>query len=137
MSTSFIVSFFPGHHWYQFQFHSCYYPFSFCKIIRNTNTTTNKNSRKFQNSWHYPFLAKKRSPLIAHNITQKMKFSIKDFFSNCEQICRKLRIWPHLQIYLVHFWTLCPKFSLRYDWLVSNKRIYICFSYQRAAWHTV
>ena len=26
----------------------------------------------------------------------KMKFSIKDFFSKCDQICRKLRIWSHL-----------------------------------------
>ena len=26
---------------------------------------------------------------------QKMKFSIKDFFSKCEQIHRKLRIWSH------------------------------------------
>ena len=28
--------------------------------------------------------------------TQKMKFSIKDFFSKCEQIRRKLRIWSQL-----------------------------------------
>ena len=27
---------------------------------------------------------------------QRMKFSIKDFFSKCDQICRFLRIWPHL-----------------------------------------
>ena len=27
---------------------------------------------------------------------QKMKFSIKDFFINCEQIRRKLLIWSHL-----------------------------------------
>ena len=27
---------------------------------------------------------------------QKMKFSIKDFFSKCDQICRKLLIWSHL-----------------------------------------
>ena len=27
---------------------------------------------------------------------QKMKFSIKDFFSKCDQICRKMRIWSHL-----------------------------------------
>ena len=27
---------------------------------------------------------------------QKMKFSIKDFSSKCDQIRRKLRIWPHL-----------------------------------------
>ena len=28
--------------------------------------------------------------------SQKMKFSIKDFFSKCDQIRRKLRIWSHL-----------------------------------------
>ena len=28
--------------------------------------------------------------------TQKMKFSIKDFFSKYDQICRKLWIWLHL-----------------------------------------
>ena len=27
---------------------------------------------------------------------QKMKFSIKDFFSKCDQIRRKLQIWSHL-----------------------------------------
>ena len=27
---------------------------------------------------------------------QKMKFSIKDFLSKCDQIRRKLRIWSHL-----------------------------------------
>ena len=27
---------------------------------------------------------------------QQMKFPIKDFFSKCDQIRRKLRIWPHL-----------------------------------------
>ena len=27
---------------------------------------------------------------------QKMKFSIKDFFSKCDQIPRKLGIWSHL-----------------------------------------
>ena len=30
------------------------------------------------------------------NTAQKMKFSIKDLFSKCNQICRKLRIWSHL-----------------------------------------
>ena len=31
------------------------------------------------------------------NITvQKMKFSAKNFFSKCDQIGRKLRIWSHL-----------------------------------------
>ena len=30
------------------------------------------------------------------NTAQKMKFSIKDFFSECDQICSFLRIWSHL-----------------------------------------
>ena len=31
-----------------------------------------------------------------YNTAQKMKFSIKDFYSKCDQIRRKLRIWSHL-----------------------------------------
>ena len=34
---------------------------------------------------------------IARFTAQKMKFSIKDFFSKCDQIRRKLQIWSHLQ----------------------------------------
>ena len=36
--------------------------------------------------------------LLIHRIStaQKMKFSIKDFFSICDQIRRKLRVWLHL-----------------------------------------
>ena len=30
------------------------------------------------------------------NSAQKTNFSVKEFFSKCEQICRKLRIWSHL-----------------------------------------
>ena len=33
--------------------------------------------------------------LLLTYTTQKMRFSIKDFFSKCDQICRKLLIWPH------------------------------------------
>ena len=34
---------------------------------------------------------------VFYTITaQKMKFSIKDIFSKCDQIRRKLRIWLHL-----------------------------------------
>ena len=32
----------------------------------------------------------------AERTAQKMKFSIKNFFSKCDQICRKLRVWSHL-----------------------------------------
>ena len=34
--------------------------------------------------------------LFSANTAQKMKFSIKDFFSKCDQIRRKLWIWSHL-----------------------------------------
>ena len=30
------------------------------------------------------------------NPAQKVKFSIKDFFSKYDQICRNLQIWSHL-----------------------------------------
>ena len=33
---------------------------------------------------------------VPHNTAQKMKFSIKGFFSKCDQIRWKLRIWSHL-----------------------------------------
>ena len=33
---------------------------------------------------------------LSIDTTQKMKFSVKDFFSKCDQIRRKLRIWSHL-----------------------------------------
>ena len=34
--------------------------------------------------------------LPINTTAQKMKFSIKYFFSKCDQIRRKLRIWSHL-----------------------------------------
>ena len=33
---------------------------------------------------------------LSNVIAQNIKFSIKDFFSKCDQIPRKLRIWSHL-----------------------------------------
>ena len=33
---------------------------------------------------------------MTHKVLKKMKFSIKDFFSKCDQIRRKLQIWSHL-----------------------------------------
>ena len=33
---------------------------------------------------------------LISNTAQKMKFSIKDLFSKCDQISRNLRIWSHL-----------------------------------------
>ena len=46
------------------------------------------------------FLVSFRKKCRACNLTmfttQKIKFSMKDFFSKCDQIRRKLRIWSHL-----------------------------------------
>ena len=33
---------------------------------------------------------------FCENTPQKIKFSINDFYSKCDQIRRKLRIWSHL-----------------------------------------
>ena len=35
-------------------------------------------------------------PKYKTNTAQKMKFSIKDFFSKCDQTRKKLQIWSHL-----------------------------------------
>ena len=48
--------------------------------------------------------------------TQKMKFSIKDFFSKWDQIRSFLRIWPHLlKKYLTENFTFCAPLPLT-DW---------------------
>ena len=41
-------------------------------------------------------MKEKLNGLYPQFTAQKIKFSITDFFSKCDNICRKLRIWPHL-----------------------------------------
>ena len=43
----------------------------------------------------YPYNDKNLNALGTHT-AQQMKFSIKDFFSKCDQIRSFLRIWSHL-----------------------------------------
>ena len=44
--------------------------------------------------------------------SQKMKFSIKDFFGKCDQIHRKLRIWSHLlKKYLIENLIFCAEYK--------------------------
>ena len=43
-----------------------------------------------------PYLNTIRNFLKKYLTAQKIKFSIKDFFSKCDQICSFLRIWSHL-----------------------------------------
>ena len=43
------------------------------------------------------FLVEELKPVInLANAAQKMKISLMDFFSKCDQILKKLRIWSHL-----------------------------------------
>ena len=44
-----------------------------------------------------------------------MKFSIKDFFSKCDQIRRKLRIWLHLlKKSLIEDFIFCAVFKIMF-----------------------
>ena len=46
--------------------------------------------------------------LCSLHAAQKMKFSVKDFFSKCDKIRRKLRIWSHLlKKYLMENFIFC------------------------------
>ena len=71
---------------YQFQLLCSYKVYAYKKLH---NLVFSYSGTQFFIS-NYLGLTLKNSP------AQKMKFSIKDFSSKCEQICRKLRIWPHL-----------------------------------------
>ena len=45
---------------------------------------------------------------ILSDTAQKMEFSIKDFFSKCDQIRRKLRTWSHfLEKFLMEYFIFC------------------------------
>ena len=62
-----------------------------------------------------------RSDLAPHRFltkciytAQKTKFSIKHFFSKCDQICRKLRIYSHLlKISLMENFIFCAVLNVR------------------------
>ena len=81
-------------------------------------------SRKFLDGFSNQISANNLSNFHAdcsfpYNTAQKMKFSIKDFFSKCDQIRSFLRIWSHLlkkslmenfifcavQVLYYNFWT--------------------------------
>ena len=52
---------------------------------------------------------------------QKMKFYIKDFFSKCDQIRRKLWIWSHLlKKSLIESLIFCAVFEVGKDNLLEN-----------------
>ena len=87
---------------------------------------------------HSPLLDSKfQSPIICSgystpgdvNTAQKMKFSIKNFFTNCDQIRRKLRIWSYLvKKSLMENFIFC---AVSENTEVSQKEIDNCHSARR------
>ena len=76
----------------------------FCEIFNNTFFT--EHFRTTASAFHatvllYPLKISSRKKWVNGLndeifTTQKMKFSTKDFFSKCDQIRKKLRVWSHL-----------------------------------------
>ena len=66
-------------------------------------------------------------------IAQKMKFSIKNFFSNCQQICSFVRIWSHLpKISLMENLIFCAVFLL----ILLHYCIIMFMCFMRRVYHT-
>ena len=52
---------------------------------------------------------------------QKMKISIKDFFSKCDQIRRKLQMWSHLlKKFLVEIFFFCVQSETLFEWKIDE-----------------
>ena len=65
-----------------------------------------------------------RISILAHITAQKMKFSIKDFFSKRDQSRRKLRIWSHfLKKLLIENFIFCAVLAI-----VGLALIFVCCS---------
>ena len=62
---------------------------------------------------------------LAITTAQKMKFYITDFFSKCDQICRKLRIWSHLlKKSVMENFTFCAVCEPYHQFLQAKKSLY-------------
>ena len=66
-----------------------------CKISEHLeNSWFSDIFRELYNCWIFDKVL--NTPLRIYVTSQKMKFSLKDFFSKCDQIHMKLRIWSYL-----------------------------------------
>ena len=71
------------------------------------------NKFLFADIFHKKYLLDWNFETIKLFNAQKVKFTIKDISSTCEQICRKLRIWSHLlKISLMENFIFCGVFYL-------------------------
>ena len=70
------------------------------------------------------------NPSVNLATAQSVKFSIKDFFSKCEQICNFLRIWSHLlKKSLTENFFFCAEWSLSKRENISSFQSNITFLY--------
>ena len=74
----------------------------------------------------YAYILETKIQASSNFIARKMKFSIKDFFSKCDQVRSSLRIWSHLlkKSLMEKFYFLCSVFVLRL-FLCGNKSLYL------------
>ena len=62
---------------------------------------------------------------------QKMKFSIKDFFTKCDQVRRKLQIWSHLlKKFLIENFIFCAVLELKPGPCIGNGPDHLQYSEQ-------
>ena len=72
----------------------------------------------------------KREKRLTHLTAQKMKFSITDFFSKCDQIRSFLQIWSHLlKKSVMENFNFCAVFNATGLFLYPQKHQKISFSW--------
>ena len=100
----------------------------FAKIVKGFHSLTILTKRSILDTWQssecafviyrlkiYAFLSWTTSS------AQKVKFSIKNFFGKCDQICRFLRIWSHLlKKSLIENFIFCTVLSKSKRWLLTK-----------------
>ena len=101
------------------QYYICGLLDSFCNCLmtsgKGKSSTWYRNSYRKKNILSFTFLSKifKASGILFiikfyTRTAQSMKFSIKDFFSKCDQIYRNLQIWSHLLMKsLIEYFIFC------------------------------
>ena len=78
-----------------------------------------------QNQWNTRWLSHERSSNHSSSHCTKNNFSIKDFFSKCDQIRRKLQIWSHLlkKSLMENFIFCAVSIKIFLQWSIKKDRI--------------
>ena len=111
---------------------------SFIKGVLNPIFSPTFVYRRLLNNRFYKDICLNFSRHSIHYTTQKRKFSVKDFFSTCDQIRRKILIWSNLLTKsLMENFTFCAMLQIKFItdcmhfcWRIS-RRTGFCFSLRR------